>query len=314
MLAVFLVKNFYTMPIQKNIKSQKWKSRTTPKSQKSTNENQELFLNLSNRWDRLACWSVDFFLTFTILWWIINIILGAISNITLWYKIFWLKLIQNNGTKKIWWIRFLIYFPNIFFLYWIFIMFTYDNSVFLEMISYIFWIILSILFIVNLIEFFQKWPTFIDDLIWIKRYSPLKKQNNKKNLINETVCPICQRDKEKLDPLCNICTNDFFELTINAITKNPNFDINDIVDIQNDIISNNWKAINYCITCHTNKVNDWEFLCRECLNNFMITYIKLSDLNKKYEKTHQEIFKNALLLTKWKADFMNLINTEFHKF
>ena len=84
----------------------------------------------------------------------------------------------------------------------------------------------------------------------------------------------------------------------------------DFVDTQNELILSrwNWKSFNSCITCNLNNIWNWGFLCDDCMDTFMNMYVKFSDINWRLGKTSKEIFKNALYMTKWKADLINLVH------
>ena len=151
--------------------------------------------NIPWRWERIWAFLLDLFLTYTIIWGIINIFL-VLGNrrTTLWNMIVWIESINKNWdkiSKKQSIIRFFIFYPMFLFvtfavmmacafIIWIFIWILdiNDSSSIWYSIGYTYGTLIRfpcfILSIMSIIEIFYSCPTYIDKWIWINRINKEK--------------------------------------------------------------------------------------------------------------------------------------------
>ena len=124
---------------------------------------------------------LDFIITYTIIWGIVNIFFVLSSKrTTLWCMIMWIKTVDSKWgipSRKQVTLRFLLFYPIFFFTLFVtgFVLcvplFLFDINT--DNIFYNIWYFWSIAYMIilllNLVEIFSNNPTFIDNWAWVDR-------------------------------------------------------------------------------------------------------------------------------------------------
>ena len=149
------------------------------------NPSNEAKKNISNKqlkWRHRFCASlIDFIITYTIIWGIVNVIFVLWKKrTTLWYMIMWIETLDKNWgipSRKQVLIRFLLcynmFFFTIFIAAFILSIPLYLLDINADDIFYNIWyfwgLVFMIILLLNLVEMFSKSPTFIDNWAWVIR-------------------------------------------------------------------------------------------------------------------------------------------------
>ena len=121
-----------------------------------------------------------------IIWLFTNIILIFVEKTTLWNMLVWIKTLNNKNNSanlRQALLRYLIFYQTLPLLVYYFCQYYYivkwgfvkcwdciESINRTRMILWCICLVFSVMILINVIEFFFKCPTFIDKLLWIKRF------------------------------------------------------------------------------------------------------------------------------------------------